>query len=78
MANDFDWRNPDFGVRLLGDDVTPQERGQQYIRRAPKRTVKKTPKTSYGKVHIDPFSSIQGGGRGWGVTGIYAPRKDNL
>lgn len=32
----------------------------------------------HGKVHIDPFSSIQGGGRGWGVTGIYAPRKDNI
>ena len=31
----------------------------------------------HGKVHIDPFTSIQGGRKAYEVTGIYAPRSNN-
>lgn len=32
----------------------------------------------HGKVHVDKFTSIQGGNRKYGVTGIYAPRTNNI
>ena len=32
----------------------------------------------HGKVHVDRFKSIQGGNKKYGVTGIYAPRTNNV
>lgn len=47
MPNDFDWRYPDFDVRPLGDNLTPQQRVKQYVKKAPKRTAKRVPKTTF-------------------------------
>ena len=32
----------------------------------------------HGKVHVDRFKNIQGGNKKYGVTGIYAPRTNNI
>lgn len=32
----------------------------------------------HGVVHVDRFKDIQGGGKNYGVTGIYEPRSDNF
>lgn len=32
----------------------------------------------HGKAHVDKFTSIQGGKRKYGVTSIFAPRKNNI
>lgn len=42
----FDWRNPDFGIQLLGDNIKPQQRVAQYVRNAPKRTLRKKPRNN--------------------------------
>lgn len=44
----FDWRNPDFSVQLIGDGVTPQQRVAQYVRKAPKRskTLRRKPRNN--------------------------------
>lgn len=52
-SNNFDWAHPDFGVNMLGDNVTPQQRVRKYVTRAPKKTLRSKPRTNYGHYQWD-------------------------
>lgn len=42
----FDWRNPDFTARSYDYNMTPQQRINQYVKKAPKKTLRKKPRNN--------------------------------